>query len=781
MIDVVRWWLALQLLGMAALPATLLLFRRLPDRGVFFARTAGLLFPTYLIWLLGSLHVVPYTAWSLPVAALVMFAAGTFASVRLRRPWWREVQELWRCQRGRLVVGEVIFTLWYVGWCWVRSYTPDIDGTEKFMDFAFLNAINRSAYFPPYDPWLSGAVINYYYFGHLMFGALIRATGVAATVGFNLAVPAIAGLVATGIYSIVSNLVTLDAGRDADQATAQRAPMVVGSIAAIACTVFGNLDGARQLLAAPGTWRDFNWWTPSRVIVNTINEFPFFSFLRADLHAHVMAVPVGLLVIGLALEFAVTPWAELSWTRKATVGASRTTTDELEAVPTRVRRHPAAVGIVASAAAPTIPAWAGRWLFLFAVAAVSLGSLYVLNGWDYPAYAAVLVLPILARTLRAPDDDFAQRPQPVLGWCAALAVASVATIVPFLLVFRAPASGVGLVAASSDIVPFVTIYGLFAVAICVWLGVVALRAYTIPWRDLVVGGTAILMVSVLVNGAVLDVQYGVMAVGIVAFLVMARRETGDADRFAAGLVLIACLLLTAAEVVYLKDSFAGSPERRMNTVFKFGYVAWFLLSAGAGYALYAGWKLLQREARQVWVACLVLLEAASLVYPIFATYSKSGHFDRQVGLDGLQYMTDRPVRACIPNNERQLSAVGDAAAIRWMQRHVRGNPVILEAVGGEYSECARFSTFTGLPTVVGWEGHEGQWKHDTGSRGADVTRIYETTDSNVARALLQKYGVRYVVVGAQEHARFATGLGKFATMGKAVFDAQGTQIYDLGP
>jgi len=770
---VISWWLAIQFLGFAALPVTLLLFRRLSDRGIFFSRAIGLLVPCYVIWLLGSLHLAPYGRWSLPLVALLLFIVGVGVSNRLGRPWTVELRSLWSHLGAQLVVGEAAFTLSYLAWCWVRSYTPDIVGTEKFMDFAFINSINRGSYFPPLDPWLSGSTINYYYFGHLMMAALTRLSGVSPTVGFNLTIPMIAGLVASEVFALTAHLVRVEHGTPhralpgASDSVSTRA-IVAGLASAAACTVLGNLDGAGQMLGAPSTWRAFNWWNPSRVISHTINEFPMFSFLLADVHAHVMAVPFGLLVVAISFEVAITPAQELLWWTRTPRVPVAVHEDEAAVVPVTGHvgvRRPVAIGIVATRPVlPALPSWADRRLFLFWSAALALGSLYFLNGWDYPPYAVVLVLPILVRAFLLREANERLEKVPALVWCAALAACSLLCVAPFLLSFRAPTAGVGVVRDRTAVGAFLTVYGLFAAAVGPWLIATLDARYGVQRKYAVLLGCAVLFLATLFATARLDVLFFVLLTGGLALHVLSREHPGGGSRMAAGLVAVVCLLLAAAEIVYLRDAFQGSPEYRMNTVFKFGYVAWLLLSVVWGFACFKVYALLNKDLRLLWVGTIGLLVAASLVYPVLGAYSKSGQFMSQVGLDGLAYM--------------KLRAPGDERAIRWLQAQP-GQPVIMEAVGGEYSEFARVSTNTGLPSVLGWEGHEGQWGHTTGTRAADIATIYGTSDVALARNLLQKYHVRYVFIGSQERAKFPNGLEKFAQLGTVAFEQAGTVIYDV--
>lgn len=200
------WYVALTLLGAAALPLAFKFFRFLPDRGYTFARPLGLLVVCYLFWLLGTLGILPNAAVSLWVVAVGVGGAGLWW---LGRAGWQELRG-WLREHWRVVVCvELTFLLAFAAWAVVRAYNPNIDHTEKPMDFMFINSILRSPSFPPQDAWLSGRVISYYYFGYLITAALTRATGVAAGQAFNLMLALLFALTTVGTLGIGMNLVAL--------------------------------------------------------------------------------------------------------------------------------------------------------------------------------------------------------------------------------------------------------------------------------------------------------------------------------------------------------------------------------------------------------------------------------------------------------------------------------------------------------------------------------------------------------------------------------------------
>jgi uncharacterized membrane protein len=156
------------------------------------------------------------------------------------------------------------------------------------------------------------------------------------------------------------------------------------------------------------------------------------------------------------------------------------------------------------------------------------------------------------------------------------------------------------------------------------------------------------------------------------------------------------------------------------------------------------------------------------IYPIAGSYARTNAFSREPTLDGDRWLVE--------------AWPGDAAAIDWLRAHVEGAPTILEAFGPDFSEDGhgRISTYTGLPTVIGWAGHEVQWGHEPGARPDDVRALYSTPNLERARRLLTRYGVRYVVVGPLERLEYpAAGRAKFDQLGERVFGARGTVVYEI--
>ncbi|MBC7260622.1 MAG: hypothetical protein H5T63_01300, partial [Chloroflexi bacterium] len=208
---------------------------------------------------------------------------------------------------------------------------------------------------------------------------------------------------------------------------------------------------------------------------------------------------------------------------------------------------------------------------------------------------------------------------------------------------------------------------------------------------------------------------------------------------------VAFLLTFAVEFVYLRDSFGT----RMNTVFKFYYQAWVMMAIAAAFGCYyvlgrpRQSLLTSPILRGIWLVALIALIGVGMIYPLLGIPNKAGGFRGKPTLDGMAFLQNvRP---------------DDYAAIKWLQENVRGIAYIVESTGGSYTETAWVSAFTGLPTILGWDFHEHQWRGNSieaNKRRPDIEQIYRSTDTKQVLSLLEKYDVRYVYLGPVEKSKY---------------------------
>jgi YYY domain-containing protein len=740
MLDALGFFALVEVIGLAAAPLAALAFGRLPGAGLGFAKPLGLLLVTWAVWMAASLSAVPYgttmilvTIGLVAVAGVLVAARQRMLRVRLGDPgagWWARRRAQWLGARAlpaddpyrlRLWLGaEVVFAVSFAAMALLVAYSPDVWGTEKPMDMAFVNAANASTSFPPHDPWMAGEELNYYYLGHLAMGVVLKVAGTSPDEGYNLAFALLAALSATAVFTLAG---TLWAAARPRLDGVRGGPVLVGVTAVVVCIVLGNLAGVREWIDASEPPADYDWFAASRVIEGTINEFPWFSFLLGDLHAHVLAIPFTCVALGFALQVAI-------------------------AGP----RGDALLRGVAEALA----------------AGLAVGVLYAVNSWSYPVTAGLLVGALII-WLRDPAS--AGRRSYGISWLILVLAASVVLVLPFWLSFDPAAEGIALVDERAAFTRFMgnlgLLYGIFAglLAAAFAARVLATRR---PLRTVVWGLVAAIFAGSLLAPADLA---GVAALALllaVALGAMLTPALPAAERFLWLLVAggLACVIIP--ELVYVRDAFDGTDLFRMNTVFKLGYQAWLLLAVAAACALPWASAHLPRRAWPVWAAVASVLLLLGLVYPYAGTYARKGAFAHSPSLDGLAWL--------------RASSPGDPAAIDWLRANAAGNAVVLEAVGEDYSAFGhgRISTFTGRATVLGWAGHELQWDHEPGGREADVRALYTSEDLGTARELIARYGIDYVVHGPIERTTYGdAGLEKWDQLGERVFERDGTTIWQI--
>ncbi len=309
-----------------------------------------------------------------------------------------------------------------------------------------------------------------------------------------------------------------------------------------------------------------------------------------------------------------------------------------------------------------------------------------------------------------------------------------------------------------------------------------------PFRGLIIGLLGALVVAVAwLSFDRVAVAWIALPLAAWAAVLILRPGQPDVKRAVLFLVGTALTLTLAVELIVL----VGDIDR-MNTVFKFYLQAWTMLSlsaaAGLMWLLPAILRRWRSGWRNVWEAALVLLVFGAALYPLIGGRAKI--VDRMAAdaphtLDGMTYMDYSTYSV----NEHTLDLSADYRAIRWMQQNVPGSPVIVEANTTEYSWGTRFTIYTGLPGVVGWNWHQRQQRGivddaQVWDRVNAITDFYNTFDPNQAQAFLKTYDVKYIVVGQLEHAMYdPAGLAKFeqynGSLWHAVYQDGDTVIYQV--
>ncbi|MEM8531061.1 MAG: DUF2298 domain-containing protein [Chloroflexota bacterium] len=830
------WLIVVQFIGMATFLVFFPLLRGLPDRGFALSKILGVLLVAYLAWLLGSLRIMAFTSASVWLCVGILVLIGGAVGWRNRVALYDFV----RARRVALLTAEGLFLTAFFGFLIIRALNPDLwhpaRGGEKPMDLAFLTAVLKSPYFPPYDPWFAGGYINYYYFGFVFVGVLVHLTGIEPTVAYNLAVPTIFAMTAMGAWGVAYNLIAranlpVRFGERITKAVAsfwvyERRAIATGVIAAVFVVLLGNLVQAAWFLpgsadptqpltggATPATYAaqqedrgrsEWAFWDATRIVGmaledSVINEFPFFTFLFGDLHAHMIVLPLTLLALGLMVAL-----VRVTHERRRTGGEHKL-----------------------------------FLYFLLPLLGLVIGALRVTNTWDYPAYLGLAILTFGIVAWDRWQRGVALR-LVLWRWAlsgVALIVLSSIWFLPFLQNFATDYAGFRLWDQSgTPINEFLLLHGLWfflivsagvalyhhvnglsaslmlagAGMIVLWLlGVVALQMSVL----FIIGPLMLLAFWLIVDCLMYRPDTKTMPMAQLPQSFVNEYQTGRHTpelpdsritrpttaprRRTSPLTLLPMFWAMAGFGLLLLPELivAQGDIGRMNTVFKFGMQSWVLFAVVSAVGVVwmwqhvRGWPIL---ARSGWRTAAVALILAALVYPLTATPARlADRYDTDIGptLDGTAYMQS----GGWAENGISFDFDEDADALAWMRQNITGTPIVLEAHTEGYRWGSRVSIYTGLPTLLGWPWHETQQRSVAqvtpvlDSRKAIIEQLYTSPDPLETQRILQLYGIEYIYVGQLERALYdASGLAKFDEMTaqglvENAYTTGGTTVYRVPP
>lgn len=784
MLQALATLLTVELIGLITFPIVARAFPALGDRGWAISKPIGMLLIATLVWLASYTHIVPnspVTWWAVLVVMGIISVQFLRSDYSLLR---KAVARRWRV----ILTIELIFLLFFVMFLSMRAFDPAASGTEKPMDLMMLTAVTSSEYAPPQDLWLAGEPIAYYYFGYWIYGGVNAMAGTIPAIAFNVGIALVAGLAASVAASLVITLTRRDGVRT-------KVSLLAGLASAVLLLIASNLSGLWTLLditrAAPlgllnwyrgsdydridniVTWRpdDFWWWWKSSRITNsfsetgdeldfTIQEYPFFSMLLGDFHPHLMSIPFVLTGLTVLTALFITHKSISFETLRRNIPGTIITA-------------------VIVGASGFINFWDVGLLLLLSSGLVVAGWIATrqsggmsLVGAGLPVAAVWLVgVAIFSPFYFGTAESQVQWPPlaPVKYGSRPIHLMSV-----WLLLFMVAAPVLAFLAQRYVAIGYRTLRGeavgddsrRHLIWRPAWVTAIALTA--IPWLVWAVTHTAFndtahiadLITRLPVSGSLAVVS----SIAIAVVLTRSRRGADDGAHFMMILAALATYLIFAAELFFVHDLFGN----RMNTVFKFYYQAWIVLAVVGGYGAYVWAKYHPTlSGRNKWISrtglgVLAVVVISSIYFPIAASVSKTLASGLGPDLNSLSFMESR--------NSDELNVISDIAEI------ADHEDILVEAVGGSYTDFARISETSGVPTVIGWVFHETQWHGSDelfADRESDVRTIYTSEDSDEVARLFDKYGLTMVVVGPRE-------TSTYGNIDMAIFDTLGDRIIEHG-
>ncbi|MEW6517143.1 MAG: DUF2298 domain-containing protein [candidate division FCPU426 bacterium] len=817
------WLLLVEFIGLLALPLCLSLFPRLPDSGLALAKIIGTLVFTWVVWMLVSAGLARHLQGTSALVLLLLAGASLLWAYHRRV----EIREFLRLRGREWLVAEAVFLAVFVLYLLTKLYNPDIknpygqgyNGGGEPMGVTFLSAVYHSLHFPPYDPWLSGYSINYYYYGQMILGILAKLIGVPPQWSYQICLSLLFALTFTGVYGLGLALT----GKRRWGLVAAGAAMLAGNLHTFfylmepfnrawhVGDIFTNLGRTfGDALRHAGRFEFI--WNPTRLIKGTINEMPWFSFLYGDLHAHIIAMPYSLPLIAWGMNL-LSPSRERSLLLEA---PGRTGTE--------------------------------RGLAFF-VTALTLGALSAINTWNFPPYALLCLGVLAAKTFQerkgraARVFPWAELGEAGLAWLR-LVVGGLALMFFFHWNFKPQSTSLAWVnpAVRTPLKEFLEFFGLVVfLAVTFWAQQLvpqaqrqlkqwgwASRSRLAWWERLqrvaatvwarhplalyaALSGLVVLVVLLMFDQVLLAVLSLLLLAAVYS---LGWQPLSPQLRLTMLLAVLGLAVVWGCELVHVRDFMGvGGDMSRMNTVFKFYMVVWIyfalvaasllarlfpgtreegkrwqelfgrgrwwrLLLLGLGVlALWAAANYFQETESWPWLAWV--LAASLLGAPLAWALWPRPAWSRAVWAGVLAAVVlvaalyapvsvyDR-MRLCSAFKRPTLDGFAylrnllssEAPALEWLRQNVDRTEVVLEAPGVRGYNCfdTRVAIFTGLPTLIGWVGQEEQMRYHpelTASHTRDADTIYSTLDVGQALKLMRRYRVKYVFVGENERRAYS--------------------------
>ncbi len=678
-----QWYLIILFLGIISMPLTISICSSLPDHGYSVSKILGVLLLSYVSWIMS--YALGYSRNEIMFSLLLLCVFSAIIYVK-KRPG---------IDTKLLLRNELIFGAMFVLFLLIRAYNPEIHDGEKVYDFMYLNSILKSTSLPPHDSWLSGYKINmYYYFGSFTIATITKLTGIPANIAYNLGMALLPALAAVAAFGLGFDL------------TNDRK----GGAAALFLLVFaGNLypAGVISAHALNMTTSPFgtvppimDYWGPTRIIPNTVNEFPYFSFIFGDMHAHVIAIPFVLL----AITFILNVYLSKKLSKIA--------------------------------------------LLLMSLA---LGSLFVFNSWDYPTYAALFIMAILIQPWKLEGNKSREISRELLKRLSIVIAVVILGLLMFTFFFidfhSSGVEGIKPVITRTALINFLAIYDLFLFLIIsfILLHIPEFRHKKWILVALAVSGVALYFVKDFQTLAVFVPLAFLTCFGVYFFY-----RNNDMNRlFISVMIAVGLSILVFCELFYFDDLFSGDNER-FNTVFKFYNQVWLLFSIASACCFYDLINKKYRMKKTVLVILSLLIVLNSL-YLYTGTFARTEGFNRSVSLDGIGFLkkanygdydaifwVDRTLNGTAVILEAPGSSYEDTSRI------------------SSYTGIQTVVGWAGHELVL-----RNNWG-EISARIRDIDTIYNTGDPEEALLLLRKYNVSYVYVGNVELGRYKQqGIQKF--------------------
>lgn len=713
-----QWWVTIAYIGVIFMPLTTLIFRKFHDRGYLFSKSIGIALVGYLMWFLSSVRILKFTFVSCMVCVIISLlfnAAILFLYRRKNREYYRHnrhsISKFIFSDKvfDSIIAEELLFFAILLIFCYIRGFKPDvygIGGTEKFMDYGFMTSMMRSEYMPPQDFWFSGTNLNYYYVGQYIATFLTKLSKVEVSITYNLMLMTLAALAVVLPYSLVYNMVTRY--MQEKEKKGRFVPVISGWLAGIAVCIAGNMHYPTYRWFEPLIRKFFGmeastkqYWFPdaTRFIGyhpetkdKTIHEFPAYSFVLGDLHAHVINIMFVLTVVGILFAW--------SCYRKD-------------------HKH------------EELPLWKEVINPAILVISFFIGLFHTTNFWDFPIYFVVAGAVILFTNLIVYNFKGTTVALVTALQGSAVLFLSTVTAIPFSFNFKQISTNICLTQNHTPLNQLIILWGL---PICV---VIAFLCFAVS--DYVSQRNAAAAIEqIKAEAGTEQKKKETLFAGLF-------RNLATSDLFVITLGLCAIGLILIPEVIYIQDIYSGD-YKRANTMFKLTYQAFIMFGVCFGYIFLRLLWFGTTKRQKRFAAVTLILFSLSACYVQNAVNSWYGNIfrpEKYKGLDSTAHMVNT-----MPDDNKAITWLNDNVTGTPVVLEAPGDSYTdYERV----SVMTGLPTVLGWHTHE-WLWKSDLALLD--ARAADIQLIYTSADVNEVKALLEKYDVSYIYVGGLEKDKY---------------------------
>lgn len=912
--DFFSWWGLLYIYGWAAFPLTAYFFHGFLSAGYGFSKSFGILLTTAAVWLLAYTGI--FNAFSRPMCWMMFFllAIVSWCTPKTRKAAFTALAD--NSNLAHILWEEMLFIILLTALCFCKGIFPIINGEEKFMNFGFMNSMNRFDGLPAKDPWLAGKSINYYYYGQYMFTYLVKMLGMNTEVGYNISMCTAIAFPFIAAYSLGQLFIDALRQKKDCQVSKHYLPFA-GLLAACTTMLFGNSHsffydeqsfGNKMLFwkiwgklgIDVGETGQFFYPNSTRFIGHnpdpyiqgiketadwTIHEFPFYSYLIGDLHAHVVSLTVVMLII--AFIFVAVYRADYPKKALSSMRRFRDLSKNLVSEMSHIFRPEFFI----CAFFLGISQMCNYWDFLIYFIFCSMGllvyhgrsSTYLISFNSFIVFLFDLAA-VLGVYLKFGENIFVHLCLQILIFMIAYLLSTI-----FPSAFSRTGTNMALLFAFSSMIALSFNYNFDMISNSIKLvdRHTSLFQFMIVWLIHILVPLALILLVIFtkrqafkrnklpVTPAPLDLMrpatYAQLSgsesafakedrsvrkveidfsddpdiddpdfaaeairntaekaqdkdiseelpevsekersesktfpklilaiVCLIRFLDYQFARLGDTalcrffrkrsiiDIFMVGMTVVGMMMLIAPEIIYVPDIY-GANNQRANTMFKFTFAGFVILSLVVAYTVFRFMAHVTKEGNLsnwglgVSIIMLVLIIFIPGHYTLRALDQRSGEikWSTYQGLNGTDYLS-----TCVPHEltyydqSRRVAGafIPYEEAIDWLNENEHDSVNICESYGISYTEDCLVSAYTGLPTIVGWETHERLWHFhgwtnpETGEfendpeqdvfkiylwpRQNDVATLYTSADVFEVARVIHEYDLRYIICGSMELDQF---------------------------